>query len=104
VVHDEESSWRPSVRSSIRYFRVWRPVPFGRTGWGHFRPGVVLASALYGVGNDTKYINVSNPSNRPGLQSPGGEVRRRLVDEGGVLSRVNGSYVSGYRFGRVPFS
>lgn len=97
VIHDEESTWKTRVRSSIRYFRVWRPVSFRRTSWLHFRPGVVLASALYGTSDGAQSINISSP------KSPGG-IQRRLIDDGGVLSRVNGSYVAGYRYGRVPFS
>jgi len=89
VIHDQEQNWRPTVRSSIRYFRVWRPVPFGKTAWHHFRPGVVLASALYGTSDGTTSRVLNS---------------RRLIDEGGVLSRVNGEYVSGFRFGRVAFS
>lgn len=91
VIHDEESTWRYDVRSSIRYFRVWRPVPFGRTSWSHFRPGVVLASALYGCGD-------GRPTRLIGSQE------LSAMDTGGVLTRVNGSYVSGYKFGRVAFS
>lgn len=88
VVHDEESTWNTRVRSSIRYFRVWRPVTFRRTDWSHFRPGVVLASALYGTSDGSSY----DPSGR------------LYVGSGGVATRVNGSYVSGYRFGRVSLS
>lgn len=90
VVQTDEVEWRPTVRSSIRYFRVWKPVPFGRTRWHHFRPGVVLASALYGCGDGrTKTI---------------GSQDLVRMDTSGVLSRVNGEYVSGYRFGHVAFS
>lgn len=96
LIHDEESSWNPRVRSSIRYFRVWRPVAFSRTGWDHFRPGVVLASALYGVG-DGRTVTERRIREVTGL-------RDRLIDPGGVLSRVGGEYVSGYRFGRVSYS
>lgn len=88
LIHDEESKWNYAVRGSIRYFRVWRPVAFGRTPWHHFRPGVVLASALYGTGDGASY-------NKLGW---------RLSVADGVLSRVNGEYVAGYRFGRVSFS
>lgn len=91
VVNEDEVKWRPTVRGSIRYFRVWRPVAFGRTPWHHFRPGVVLASALYGVGD-------GRPSRSIGSQ----ELSR--MGSGGVLSRVNGEYVKGYRFGHVAFS
>lgn len=88
VIHDDESRWIWTVRSSIRYIRVWRPVEYGRTGWDHFRPGVVLASALYGVPDGTPSSISANS---------------RLAI-GGILTRVSGSYVSGYRFGRVAFS
>lgn len=49
VIHDEPSNWRFKWRHGIRYFRgvVRRPQP---VGWEHWRPDVVLASALYGVG------------------------------------------------------
>jgi hypothetical protein len=90
VVWDEEATWNTTVRSSIRYFRAWRPVVFGRTSWSHFRPGVVLASALYGTGDGrTKAVGSRDLS---------------VMDTGGVLSRVNGEFVSGYRFGRVAYS
>lgn len=90
VVAEDEVKWKYEVRSSIRYFRVWRPVSFGRTSWSHFRPGVVLASALYGVG-DGRTVSV-------------GSQDHVLLDTSGVLSRVNGEYVKGHRFGRVAFS
>jgi len=44
----DESRWNVVVRSSIRYFRVWRPV--GRLNPnGCFLPGPLLAGALYGA-------------------------------------------------------
>lgn len=103
VIHDREESWRCVTRSSIRYFRVWRPVPFRRTAWSHFRPGVVLASALYGTGDGADYRSLTGPRNWAAKAVPGG-IPLRVITEEGVLSRVNGSYVSGYRFGRVAFS
>lgn len=79
-------------RSSIGYIRVWRPVPNRVIGWEHFRPGVVLAAALYGArsGAPSNYIRDVDP-----LES----IRRS-----GIVPRVNGSYVSGYKFGRVAYS
>ena len=90
VIHDEEARWITTVRSSIRYLRVWRPVAFGRTRWHHFRPGVVFATALYGCSDGARVVSIAGD--------------RRMVDTGGVLSRVCGEYVQGYRFGRVAFS
>lgn len=48
-VHDNESHWRPRWRSSIRYFRVYRPARFRKVSWQNFGPDVTLAAALYGV-------------------------------------------------------
>jgi hypothetical protein len=97
VIHDEESTWHWTVQRSIRYFRVWKPVAFARTGWQHFRPGVVFASALYGVSDGTpprgRRVPVFVDSKEMNRTAPGG-----------VVSRVNGEYVSGYKYGRVMFS
>lgn len=97
VVCDEEHTWRTTVRSSIRYIRVWRPVAFERTPWAHFRPGVVLASALYGVSDGSPRGVKSEP-----VSIGSQELRRETSD--GILSRFGGEYVKGYRFGRVAFS
>lgn len=97
VIQDGEERWNFTVRGSIRYFRVWRPIPVIRTGWSHFRPGVVLASALYGV-SDGSPQGIRRPSHRCPVTD------RPVMDVGGVLTRVNGSFVSGYRFGRVMYS
>lgn len=91
VVCNDESTWNTKVRSSIRYFRVWRPVTFGRTSWSHFRPGVVLASALYGCGD-------GRPTRTLGSRE------LDVLSTEGVLTRVNGSYISGYKFGHVAYS
>jgi hypothetical protein len=52
-IHDDEERWSQTVRwrSCIRYVRVYRPARFMRVGWEHFRPSVVLATALYGTGD-----------------------------------------------------
>jgi hypothetical protein len=50
VLHTDEGQWRFKWKHGIRYFkaviRINRAVP-----WGHWKPSVVLASALYGVGD-----------------------------------------------------
>lgn len=93
VIHDDEEVWRKLTltRNSVRYLRVWRPVANQVKPWHHYRPGVVLACALYGV-----------PSGTPHLDTMGDAIEgwRRA----GIVPRVNGSYVSGYRFGRVAYS
>lgn len=48
VIHDVESLWQMITRSSIRYLRVWRPVVRPIPLY-HWKPGIQLASALYGV-------------------------------------------------------
>lgn len=96
VIWDEQHTWDISVRDCIRYLRVWRPVPNRMKRWDSWRPGVQLAAALYGV-----------PSGAPSIL---GSDDNRLVDihdrlrRTGVIPRINGEYVSGYRFGRVAYS
>ena len=96
VINDDEAYWCTRnpirVRNSIRYLRVWRPVANRVIDWSNFRPGVVLAVALYGgsSGAPSSYVSAFDPKDR---------LRRS-----GVVPRINGSYVSGYRFGRVAFS
>jgi hypothetical protein len=52
VIHDDdEIHWQTSVKHSIRYFRCYRPARFKRVGWENWKPDVVLAAALYGVGD-----------------------------------------------------
>jgi hypothetical protein len=51
VVHDAEERWNVRWRHSIRYIRCYKPATFKVIGWNHWRPDVVLASALYGVGD-----------------------------------------------------
>lgn len=90
VIHDDERYWIPIntvERSSIRYLRVWRPVPNRVIGWEQFRPGVVLSCALYGASSGAPPLSVC-------LDDPAEAWRRS-----GVVPRIGGSYVSGYRFG-----
>lgn len=95
VIHNDEARWQVRTRNSIRYIRVWRPVRRGNVGWSHFRPGVVFASALYGVGDGARY-----------LVGPDG--KRRPAGEGvlGRASRVDREdpTITGYKPGWVPYS
>lgn len=50
VIHDHVDNWRFKWKSGIRYFRAVKAVP-RRLSWGHWSSEVVLASALYGVGD-----------------------------------------------------
>lgn len=80
------------VRNSIRYVRVWRPVHHRKLSLERYwRPGVVLATVLYNAGQGTeRSISAMVRSKDP------------IVPE--QVPRINGSYVSGYRFGRVAYS
>jgi hypothetical protein len=49
VIHDEESRWTPRWRSSIRYFRVYRPAHYRKVRWKGYPYEVQFAAALYGV-------------------------------------------------------
>lgn len=90
VLHDDDRKrWDTETRNSIRYLRVWRPVLNRDISFDYYRPGVVHAGALYRAGTPTRktistYIT--------------GEFRD------GITPRISGSYVSGYRFGRVAYS
>lgn len=101
VICDSDERWRAinptRVRSSIRYLRVWRPVANTPKGWEHYRPGVQLSVALYG-GSSGSSSSYNYPFSKP--SSSFEDWARRS----GVIPRINGSYVSGYRHGRVAFS
>lgn len=88
---DNPRNWDSVVRSSIRYLRVWRPVANRKVSWAYYRRGVVQAVALYraGTGDDN---------------SIGDRYTEDAYRTSGLVPRVNGSYVSGYRFGRVAWS
>lgn len=96
VVHDDERFWQARnplrVRNSVRYLRVWRPVANRMIDWDQFRPGVIMTVALYGgsSGLSSSYVRAYDPMD---------QLRRS-----GVVPRIRGSYVSGYRFGRVAYS
>lgn len=54
VIHDDESRWITRTENSIRYVKCYKPARFKRIGWGHWRPDVVLAAALYGTGDGSR--------------------------------------------------
>jgi hypothetical protein len=86
VIHDEEERWQIRQRHSIRYIQCYRPATFKVIGWDHWRPDVVLATALYGIGDGTPK-HVKCPESRSGL--------------GGVTPRDS---VTGYKVSWVPYS
>jgi hypothetical protein len=88
VVQDDPSLWRSRWRSGIRYIQVYRPASFRKVGWDHFSPTVILASAVYGVGDGAV------------LGGTKGDPFRWILSDG-VIPRDS---VSGYKLGWVPFS
>jgi hypothetical protein len=91
VVHDSEESWRPRWRSGIRYFRVWRPSRYREVAWSHWKPDVILASALYGVSSGTQVDHVRDRH----------EQTRERLRSGGVIPRDS---VLSYKLGWVSYS
>jgi len=69
VIHDIPDNWRFKWKHGIRYFRGITPVP-KKISWDHWKPSVVLASAVYGVGdgksssrqNDSGGVTPRDPS------------------------------------------
>ncbi len=59
-LHSEESEWRWKWKNSIRYFRCVVPVP-RLLPWHHWHADVVLASALYGVGDGLLGVSPRDP-------------------------------------------
>lgn len=83
VIHDDESRWQTRWRHSIRYIGVYRPARFRKVPWQVFKPDVILACAVYGLGH-------------------GGRLKEKSeVDDGGVIPR---DAVSGYKIGWTPRS
>jgi len=60
VLHWDESRWKYKWENGIRYFRGVRPIP-SLLHWKNWRPDVVLASALYGVGDGLLGITPRDP-------------------------------------------
>lgn len=94
--NDDPVSWASSTRNSVRWIRVWRPVPERRFLHGRrvsFRPLDFAGTSVCPVSRrqytDCSEREVALAAAVLGLPSDG-------------LTPRNG--VSGYRFGRVPFS
>lgn len=86
VIHDEEERWQVRWKYSIRYVKCYRPATFTVIRWDHWRPDVVLAAALYGVG-DGGSEHITAPERRSGHY--------------GVTPR---DAVTGYKVGWVRYS
>lgn len=86
VIHDDETRWQIRWRHSIRYVGCYRPARYRSIDWNHWRPDVVLASALYGIG-DGGSEHIKAPERRSGRY--------------GVTPR---DAVTGYKVGWVSFS
>lgn len=56
VIHDDREHWQIRWRRGIRYIRVYRPARFRTVPWRVFRPEVILASAVYGVGDGERGV------------------------------------------------
>lgn len=52
VIHDDPERLQSRTRSSIRYFRCYRPARYYRVGWKHFFPEVQLACGLLGQADE----------------------------------------------------
>lgn len=110
-----DAQWRQrgqvTVRESRRYVRVWRPVRYQETEFEQLRPGVLHALALFHCRGGTAKDYISRRVVTGPIGSEGGLALclSLLNDEAprsvtGIPTRVNGSYVSGFRRGRVQFS
>lgn len=85
LIHDEETRWRPRWRSSIRYFKVYRPSKYRKIPTGRFSDDVALASSIYGVKWSSPASSLTGSRWRPGY----------LIPRDSVL---------GYKIGWVPRS
>jgi len=56
VIHDDRERWSTRWRNSIRYIESYVPIEAKYVSWSHFRPDVVLATALYGTGDGERGI------------------------------------------------
>lgn len=91
IREDDPWRWSTRTRNSIRYFSVWRPI-HNRPHEVEvdYRPGVAHAVALYRAGNGTV-------STLDSLQTS-------TMRRSGLVPRIGGEYVRGYKIGRVPLS
>jgi hypothetical protein len=75
VIHDDEERWQIRWRHSIRYVQCYRPATFKVIDWKHWKPDVVLAAALYGIGDGLpKHVNGSERHTGCGGVTPRGGV------------------------------
>lgn len=93
VIHDHESRGIIRWRSGIRYWRVYRPAKFRMVRWHHFRDDVILACAVYGVGDGHSSSRVVNPKGARSLHE--------RWHSAGITPR---DAVLGYKLGWVPLS
>lgn len=102
---------RMRVRGGIRWLQVWRPVMHGATPWMHFRPGVQHAVAVWDCReadpSDRDFVEATlvanyHPVALRALALELGRLPNALPQ--GVPTRVNGSYIRGYKVGRVAWS
>jgi hypothetical protein len=59
-LHSEESRWRWKWENGIRYIRAVKPIP-RLLPWHHWHPDVILASAVYGVGDGALGVTPRDP-------------------------------------------
>lgn len=88
VIHDDAERWTRRWRNGIRYLKCYRPARFRTVGWHHWKPDVVLATALYTAGDATAGMRFAPLGGRtPALD--------------GITPR---DAVLGYKEGWVPYS
>lgn len=86
-IHDDDpTKWTTRVRNSIRYVRVYKPCRPRLIRWSHWKPNVVLASAVYGVSDGS---------------SGSVTAQDRKIFSDGVVPR---GAVTGYTYGWAAFS
>lgn len=62
VIHDDRERWTTRTRNCIRYIRVYRTHRVKTLAWDNWKPDIVLATALYGVGDGLRGITPRKPS------------------------------------------
>lgn len=87
VLHDDPQRWRIRSRFGIRYVGAYRPHRYQKVSWAHFRPNVVLASAVYGLSDGIT------------RRDAGGD--REVITADGIVPRKP---KMSYKVGWVPFS
>lgn len=90
VIHQDAARWIDTrrERNGTYYLRCYRPLRPARISWDHWRPGVVLATAVYGSSDGTSKV-IGRQSNK-------------WVDGGGVFPRQSDAL--SYKTGWVAWS